>query len=314
MSQELQRYIDMWALPGGTSYESGIAATIEDGRLAAFHQEHMDVVGTVAERNNETGRWLKSHMIGIRSDVWRPDKKELARSLKSLKSRRRAELKGQIKRNGRLDNKQSDRLDEQLSDDQIMQMSAGELESRRLVLKLFKMTSSRVRWCGTIEEVTTTEIHNSIGSKRRLLTTAVMLPRFEYVTQIQENHRTYRVPSIFTFGFYDDRRMWHLSFKQRWFSLGVDLDIEADCQRIGKIDGKLVSFGADSLLRLKEHPLTDSTPFVDLVTLFTASVGFHRAMRKSLKRRIKAAKRGESYRNVIEDEELRLRQNGRSAA
>ena len=37
-------------------------------------------------------------------------------------------------------------------------------------------------------------------------------------------------------------------------------------------------------------------------------------MRRSLKKRIKAAKKGETYRNIVEDEELRLKQNGRSAA
>jgi hypothetical protein len=37
-------------------------------------------------------------------------------------------------------------------------------------------------------------------------------------------------------------------------------------------------------------------------------------MRRSIKRRVKAAAAGESYRHIIEDEELRLRHNGRSAA
>jgi len=311
--QGVSRYIDMWALPGVHPTNLELLQQLKTADSQHF-TKNMDVVGTVAELDNESGRWEKTHMIGVRTDVWKPDKAELARSLKVIHSKRRAELKKQIKRGGRLDAKQATLLDENLEQDLIMKMSAGDIQSRRLVLKLFKSNAKRVRWCGTIEEVTTTEVHNSIGSKRRLLTTAVMLPRTEVVTYVQENHRTFRVPSIFTFCFYDNRRMWHLSLKQRWFSLGVDLDVEADTRRIGKMDGKLVSFGADSLLRLDEHPLADNTQFVDLLTLFTSSVGYHRAMRRSLKRRIKAAKKGESYRNLVEDEELRLRHNGRSAA
>ncbi len=67
-------------------------------------------------------------------------------------------------------------------------------------------------------------------------------------------------------------------------------------------------------MRLDEHPLAGNTHFVDLLTLFTSSVGYHRAMRRSVKRRVKAALAGQSHRNIIEDEELRLRHNGRSAA
>lgn len=311
--REVSRYVDMWALPGVHPTNVELLQQLKTADTHHF-TKNMDVVGTVSELDNETRRWEKTHMIGVRTDVWRPDKKEMARSLKSIQSKRRTELKQQIKRGGRLDTKQSTLLDESIEKDLVMQMDSGDIEKRRLVLKLFKTTATRVRWCGTIEEVTTTEIHNSIGSKRRLLTTAVMLPRTEFITYVQENHRTFRVPSIFTFCYYDDDRMWHLTLKQRWFSLGVDFDVEVNSKSIGKLDGKLVSFGADSLIQLDEHPLAGNTQFVDLLTLFTSSVGFHRAMRRSLKRRIKAAKTGESHRNIIEDEELRLRHNGRAAA
>jgi hypothetical protein len=51
-----------------------------------------------------------------------------------------------------------------------------------------------------------------------------------------------------------------------------------------------------------------------MMTLFAASVGYHKAMRRSVRRRVKAALSGNSHHHVIEDEELRLRHNGRSAA
>ena len=268
-SYEVQRYVDMWALPGVHPTNVELLQQLKTADTHHF-TKNMDVVGTVSQRDNETRRWNKTHMLGVRTDVWSPEKDELARSLKIIKSKRKTELKQQIKRGGRLDAKQASQLDESLEKDAIMKLGEGDIQNRRLVLKLFKTTATRVRWCGTLEEITTTEVHNSIGSKRRLLTTAVMLPRTAFITQIQENHRTFRVPSIFTFCFVNDDRMWHLSLKQRWFSMGVDFDVEANSKRIGKLDGKLVSFGADSILRLKEHALTDNTQFVDLLTLFTS--------------------------------------------
>ena len=154
-------------------------------------------------------------------------------ALKALQDQRRREVKKSIKKHGRLNAKQESELDGQLADDEIMNMQSGDIEKRRLVMKLFKTTGARVRWCGTIEQVTTTEIHNSIGSNRNLLTMVVMLPGNEFVTYIQQNHRTFRVPSVFTFGFYDGDRMWHLALKRRWVSVGADFAIQCDGQSIG---------------------------------------------------------------------------------
>ena len=308
-----RRFIDMWALPGAHPTNLELLQQLKTADTQHF-TKNMDVVGTVSEQDRHTGKWQKTHMIGVRTDVWLPDKEELARSLEAIKKKRLEELRNEIKRNGRLSQSQSRRLDNSLADDEVMQMHTKEIEKRRLVLKLFKNTAKRIRWCGTIEQVTATEVHNSIGSKRRLLTMVVMLPGRDFVTYIQQNHRTLRVPSIFTFCYYDQGRMWHVTIKRRWLSVGADFDVEADGERIGKLDGKLFCFGSDSYVDMRTHPLNSSRKFANLLTLFTASVGYHRGMRRSLKRRVKAAQSGRSHLHVIEDEELRLRQNSRAAA
>ncbi len=51
-----------------------------------------------------------------------------------------------------------------------------------------------------------------------------------------------------------------------------------------------------------------------LLTLFAASVGYHKAMRNSVQQRVKDNLSGHGHRHLIEDEELRLRHNGRKAA
>lgn len=311
--RDLRRYVDMWALPGMHPSNVEFLQKLKTADSSHFNT-HMDVVGTVSEQSAESGSWNQTHLVGVRTDIWKPDAKEMADALVVLQGRRRRALKKTIKKEGRLDAQQTALLDEQLAQDEIMKMQSGEIEKRRLVLKLFKTTGTRVRWCGTIEQVTTTEIHNSIGSKRNLLTMAVMLPRIQFVSYVQQNHRTFRIPSLFTFGYYDGRRMWHLTLKRRWISIGADFGVEADGKSIGMLDGRLFSFGSDSYIDLNAHKLTADTQFVDLVTLFTATRGYHRAMRKSVQRRVKATLAGKSHCHLIEDEELRLRHNGRAAA
>lgn len=311
--QERHRYLDMWALPGIHPSNVEFLQKLKTADTNHF-TTHMDVVGTVSEQDAKTNAWDKTHMIGLRTDVWKIDGEELEDALEVLQDQRRQELKKQIKRSGRLNDKQQQLLAERMSQDEVMQVESGEIEKRRLVLKLFKTSTDRVQWCGTIEQVTTTEVHNSIGSKRSLLTMVVMLPRTDCVTYIQQNHRTFRIPSVFTFGFHDQGRMRHVMLKRRWVSIGADFDIEVDGEPAGEIDGRLFSFGADSYLDLDASELSENTRFVDLMTLFTASVGYHKAMRKSVDRRVKAALSGKSHCHIIEDEELRLHHNGRASA
>ncbi len=309
----VRRYLDMWALPGMHPSNVEILQMMKSADTNHF-TTHMDTVGTVSEQDPESGAWEKTHMIGLRTDIWKVDGDELEDALEVLQDQRKSELKKDIKKTGRLNDKQKKLLDEQLASDEVMTMKSTDIEKRRLVLKLFKTSNERVSWCGTIEQVTMTEVQNSIGSNRNLLTMVVMLPRSEHVTYVQQNHRTFRIPAIFTFGFIDKGRMRHVTLKRKWVSIGADFDIHCDGESIGEIDGRLFSFGADSYLDIDAGDLSSSTGFVDLMTLFTASVGYHKAMRKSVDRRVKAALSGQAHCHIVCDEELRLRHNGRAAA
>ncbi|KAA5545281.1 hypothetical protein FYK55_06390 [Roseiconus nitratireducens] len=308
-----ERFVDMWAVPGIHPSNVELLQKLKTADSNHF-TTHMDCVGTVSSLDSETGDWEKTHLVGLRTDVWKPDEEELHSCLEAMKDKRRYELKRQIKRSGRLSSKQKRELEVNLADDAIMKLETGDIESRRLVLKLFRTTGQRVRWVGTLEQVTATEVHNSIATGKPLLSFAAMLGRREHVTYVQQNHRTFRIPSIFSFCFYDGRKMWNLVLRRHWFSIGADFEVEADGETIGEIDGKLFSFGSDSHLVMDPHPLVRHSGFANLLTLFAASVGYHRAMRRSLQRRMTAALDGQSHRNLIEDEELRLRQNGRAAA
>ena len=307
------RFVDMWALPGMHPSNIDLLQKLKSADSQHFGT-HMDIVGTVSEQDQKTSKWEKTHIVGLRNDVWRTDNSQTASALGQVKKKRLASLRRLIKRSGRLDEKQQARLRDQAASDEVMSLGTGDLERRRLVLKLFRTTATRVRWCGTIEEVTTTEIHNSMGCKKTLLSLVVMLPRNNFVTDIQQNHRTFRFPSLFSAGYVDEGRVWNLILKRHWFSLGADFQLTVDGNEIGMIDGKLISFGSDAYIKIGDHPLASDTQFLDMLTLFTASVGYHDTMRKGIKRRINAVRAGQAYRHLICDEELRLRQNGRAAA
>ena len=308
-----RRYVDMWALPGIHASNVEFLQKLKTADTNHFNT-HMDVVGTVSEQDAESGDWEKTHLVGLRTDIWKADEEELQDALQAMQHQRKRTLKKKIKRNGRLNEKQQLKLNQQLDADEIMNAHAGDIEARRLVLKLFKTTTDRVRWCGTIEQVTTTEVHHSLGSNRPLLSMVVLLPRTQVVTDIQQNHRTFRIPSVFSGGFYDQERMWNVVLRRKWVSIGADFDIEINGESIGDVDGRLISFGSDSYVNMDSHPLAQNTRFMDLLTLFASSVGYHKAMRKSVKRRVDAAVSGNAHFHRIDDEELRLRHNGRAAA
>lgn len=311
--KKARRYVDMWAMPGMHPSNIEFLQKLKTADTQHFTKS-MNAVGTVKQQADESRKWNTDYLVGVRTDIWKPDTEEMERTLEVLQEKRKEELRRDIKRSGRLSSKQAKQLDTRMADDSVMNMQSDDIERRRLVLKLFKTTGKRTTWSGTIEQVTTTEIHNSLGSKKNLLTMAVMLPRTDYVTTIQENHRTYRMPSVFSFCYFYDNRVWHLLLQRKWFAIGADFDVICEGKSIGLIDGRLFGFGSDSYVNLSEHQLSSDTQFVDLLTLFAASVGYHKAMRKSISQRVKDNLAGRGDRHLVEDEELRLRHNGRSAA
>jgi hypothetical protein len=306
------RYVDMWALPGIHPANIRLLQLLKSADSQHF-TKGMEVIGTLSEQSLERD-WVQTHLLGLRSDAWKPGPAEIAQTHRAIKKQRRQWHRQQLRANGQLTGPQAAKLQESLAGDEVWNLEPGDIECRRLILKLFKTTGQTTRWCGTIEEVTSSEIHNSIGSRRNLITLLVILPQTQYVTTIQENHRTFRFPAMFSFSYFDGQRMWYVRLQQRWVSLGPDFDVYIDGTPIGLLDGKLMCFGSDSYLDLANHPLVDDTRFLDLLTLFTASIGYHRAIRRSIHRRVVDTLRGLSHRHSLDPEEIRLRHNGRSAA
>ncbi len=315
MAEIARRYVDMWAFLGMHPTNIELLQRLKSADDRQFGS-HMDVCGSVSQWDDKEGKWEKVCLAGIRSDIWNPDPAELEKALKAVQCQRRDHQRRKIKKSGDLSPQQQQRLDGQLEQDELLSLSVNDIEKRRLVLKLFRTTGQRINWTGTIEEVTTREIHNSLGSRRAVLSMVAILPGYEYLTMVQQNHRTFRIPAVYTFSFYDVKnlRTWYVSIKRKWFSIGADYVIESAGKPIGEIDGKLIGFGYNAYVTVTEPSLASNGDFVDLMTLFATSVGYHRAMRRSLRKRLAAVQQGNSARHIIEDEEFWLLKNPRRRA
>lgn len=304
------RLVDMWAAPGLNPTNIDVLTKLKSAEDRQF-SKNMSITGKIFDKDTEAKTNEETHIIGIRTDIWKPSKEDRERSLNAIKKKRKQELKEQVKGSGRLNKSEQTQLDAKMEADDMMTMSTKDVDKARLVLKLFRSTGKNINWKGSLEELTVREVHQSIGSRKALITFAINLPGYEYLIHIQQCRRFFR-PAVFSFAYMNDKteEMWYIDVKKYWFSFGIDYHVEAQGQRIGKIDGKLFALGTDSWIKIKEPALAQDQKFLDLLTLFSASIGFHRTIWRNIRKRLRNIKRGTSV-HVIEDEELWLLKNPR---
>lgn len=300
----------MWAAPGLNPTNIDVLTKLKSAEDRQF-SKNMEITGKIFDKDTEEKTNEETHIIGIRTDIWKPGKEERERSLNAIKRKRKQELRDQIKSGGRLTNAEKTQLEAKVDNDDVMSMNTKDVDKARLVLKLFRSTGKNINWKGSLEELTVREVHQSIGSRKALITFAINLPGYEYLVLIQQCRRFFR-PAVFSFAYLNDKtdEMWYIDLKKYWFSWGIDYHVEAQGKRIGKIDGKLLALGTDSRIKIKEPALAQDQKFLDLLTLFSASVGFHRTIWRNIRRRLRNI-RNDSSVHVIEDEELWLLKNPR---
>jgi len=313
MKDGAHRYVDMWAFPGvhPTNIEFMQRLKMADDRQFTTN---MEVCGTVMEKEMKTGVWVSTHLVGLRTDAWKADSSKQQKKLELIQQDRMETLRRQIKSTGTLTNAQTDKLHKQMLTDPVMKLRPDQIEGRRLVMKLFR-SNERIRWVGSLEELTTSEVHNTLASSRTLLSLTASLEGHKYLTDLEENYRTFRIPSIFSFCYCHTKsdKVWYINIKRKWISVGVDFVIEAEGRRIGEIDGALFGMGYNAHIYVFEPDLARETPFLNLLTLFTTSVSYHGAMRRAVSRRVKAVRKGLMGGQLVEPEELTLLKNPRAA-
>jgi len=306
-----RRFVDMWIAPGIHPTNIDLLNKLKSADDRQF-SSNMSVTGKVYDEDRESKTNGESHIIGIRTDIWRPSTKERKKVLDNLQRKRATEVRKEINRSGQLTSAQKLELEQRLAEEDAMFLKAGDIDKSRLVVKMFRSTGKRIHWKGTLEEMTMLEIHNSIGSKRALATYTVILAEYDYLITIQQNNRFMRIPPVFSFSYYDEAndRIWYVDLKAYWVSLGIDYSVEAQGKVIGKIDGKFLALGNDSKIHIYEPCLAEDTKFLDILTLFASCTGFQRRVRNNIKNRVKNLVKGRMT-HFVDPEELWLQKNPR---
>ncbi len=199
----------MWAFLGMHPTNIEILQRLKSADDRQFGSQ-MDVCGNVSQWDTRTGTWEPICLAASAATSGTPTNPSWRRRSARSTISGASIIDAGSKKTGALSERQQQRLSEQLSHDEVLSLCVEDIEKRRLVMKLFRTTGQRIHWTGTLEEVTTREIHNSIGSRRAVLSMVAVLPGYEYLTIVQENHRTFRIPPIYTFCFYDVKKHSHL--------------------------------------------------------------------------------------------------------
>ena len=167
----------MWAAPGLNPTNIDIITKLKSAEDRQF-SKNMSITGKIFDKDTEEKTDEETHIIGIRTDIWKPSKEERERSLRS--------------------------------------------------------TGKNINWKGSLEELTVREVHQSIGSRKALITFAVNLPGYEYLVHIQQCRRFFR-PAVFSFAYLNDKtdEMWYIDVKKYWISWGIGYHVEAQGKRIG---------------------------------------------------------------------------------
>ncbi|KOR31562.1 hypothetical protein TI04_00090 [Achromatium sp. WMS2] len=303
-----ERYVDMWAFSNVHPTNIDLLQRLKTADDRQFGT-NMDVCGVVSAPEDQTGNWEKSYSVGIRADTWNPDPKELKKLLRLLPKDQASQLRTRLEQH---QTAAATGATTDLSSIPNLDSNSASLAKRRLVLKLFKASTERIRWLGTIEQIISREIQHSMGSKRALLSFAVILADYEYVLTINQMHRTLRPPAVYSCMFFDEteKQPRYVTIERKWTSISADFIVKADGVKIGDIDGHLISLGYNAKLKLSDPKLGKNRHFVNLLTLFAATVGYHTAMRRSVRARLRLVT-DSRYNNNIDNEELRLLKNPR---
>ncbi|MEM0970756.1 MAG: hypothetical protein AAGJ31_15485, partial [Verrucomicrobiota bacterium] len=155
------RYVDMWVAAGLHPTNIEILTKLKSAEDRQF-SKNMGVTGKAFEEDRKEKTKEETHLFGIRTDIWKPSPEERKRALTSLQKRRSKELRTDIKKSGgRLNAEQKAEFDAAMAEDETMNLDSGDIDKARLVLKMFRNTASKIRWMGTLEELTVRELQHS---------------------------------------------------------------------------------------------------------------------------------------------------------
>lgn len=180
---------------------------------------------------------------------------------------------------------------------------------RRLIIKWFN--SQSVAYLGTIEEMALNSLSSSIGANDTLPSFKVILPRYEFIVDLQKEHTRLRVGEIFTFPLLV-KDEWHVfAFDEKRLTIGSDWEIKRGNKVVGKIDERVINVGGKFLVHFFDAKLYKDVNFYRTVILFTMMLKFKSEIYSQIKEARAAYLEGKAPIEVCQDE-IRLLRNPRT--
>jgi hypothetical protein len=141
----------------------------------------------------------------------------------------------------------------------------------------------------------------------------VILPGYDYLVTIEQNLKYFALAPIYSFAYWDEKleKMWYVTIKQRFISIGIDFDVYSEGRKIAFIDGKLIGLGGNSSVKIYDEYLAKNKKFGDILILFTSTVGYLSPIRRAIKKRMKSLLKNGSNIHIVEDEEFWMLKNPR---
>lgn len=308
--------LDLWWVVKHNPVNLDILNKLRTGEDRQFGRD-MDIMGKIHELPTDDGRVedkTETGLVGIRNRLWKPPKEDRQDYLDSLQRKRRTELKREVRDGGgRLNAEEKRQYEALAATDPALNAGPDDIDMSRLVIKIFNNTAKNISWRGTVEECTALEVQRSFGRRGARMGFAVILSGFEYMVTLEHHHPCLDILPTYSFCYWDEKAkaLRPITIRQKLVSFGVDFNIFAEGRKIGVIDGKLISMGHNSNIRLFDETLAGDNRFMDILLLFTCTVGFHKAIRKNIRRRIKGLKGKLLNHHVVDRDEMWLMKNPR---
>ncbi len=309
-------YVDMWAFLGSHATNVGIVQKLKTAEDRQF-TVGMDVNGKVSEDRTEERDEGKEDiaMMAIRSNLWEPPREDKIKALESFKKKREEKLRKVVKRmGGRLNAEQKEELEDLKKQEGLEDIRESDIDKKRLVIKMFSTTGKKIHWKGTIEELSSREFQNSLGSKKPLVCFNVILPGYDYLITIEQNFKYFRFAPNYSFAYWDEKqeKMWYFKIRQRFISVGTDLDVYSEGgKKVAFIDGKLIGLGGNSNIKIYDEYLAKDKKFADILILFTSSIGYIPKIKGAIRKRMNSYLNNGRNIHIIEDEEFWMMKNPR---
>ena len=184
-----------------------------------------------------------------------------------------------------------------------------EIFEKRLVLKAF---SGKMTFLGTFEECLSLELSLKNTLRHELPVFRIILPRYDYVTELRKVHTTF--PKSHKYSFFmniNDEFNEFFTLVEKHFSRGDDWLVKnSKNEVVAFIDGKMFDIGGQWDVKIYSPNLAKEKEFVTILILFSAFRKYEKSVVMRIEKTFEKYMKGEVFKP--DSDEMTLYKNPRS--